>query len=131
LLVGDTKFAVRSHALFHRQGQRPDRRQISGSVREGEYRELLLQLAEQSSAAGIKRALIVRQTASALDPVAALRLITDLRAFGFSPGYRFALLHEAGTQRSIEFAVLAALNRGWQVKAFTDRDIALDWLDER
>jgi hypothetical protein len=103
--------------------------QVSGIATEAEKRQMLADMAMESRSAGVKRALV--ECGSAIDPVAVLALVNELRALGFPTDYKFALVAlNAEGRATSEFAETAAANRGWRMRAFTDNAAALAWLNE-
>ena len=87
---------------------------------------MLLEIARESRNAGVEGALIGCD--SALDPASVLSLVGGLGGMGFPAAYKFALLATPGARETAEFAETAGMNRGWRVRAFTDRSLAIAWL---
>ncbi|HEY6821884.1 MAG TPA: hypothetical protein VI321_07670 [Burkholderiales bacterium] len=101
---------------------------ISGTATESEKRQMLAALVQESTKAGLTHALLL--CSSPLDSVSILALMNDLGAIGFPANYKFAVLvSDEKTRETADFAETAAVNRGWQLKSFTDRAQAIAWLD--
>ena len=105
---------------------------VSGAPSEADARRMLVEMCRRSVEANVDAALLELRLAYGLDPVAVFGLVRELASIGFPPTYRFALLllDEAAAE-SAQFGETAALNRGWQVKLFRQREPALAWLEGR
>jgi hypothetical protein len=89
---------------------------------------MLVDMARESKTAGVARALL--ECNSPLSPASVLSLVGSLGDIGFPADYKFALLttHE-GARETAEFAETVGMNRSWRIRSFTDRGLALSWLD--
>ena len=105
---------------------------LSGAPTEADARRMLVELRRSSIEAKVDCALFELQVAFGLDPVTVFALVRDLMSIGFPVTYRFALLllDEAAAE-SAQFGETAALNRGWQVRVFRERQPAIAWLEAR
>lgn len=101
---------------------------VAGRSTESDKRHMLSEVARQSKDAGLASVLL--ECSSGLDPASTLSLVNDLQALGFPNNTKIAVLAANDEAReTAEFAETAALNRGWRVQSFTERRVAMAWLD--
>ncbi len=105
---------------------------VSGSPTEQECMSLLSEMRRRSAESNAEHALVEVQVAFGLDLVATMSLVNELETLGFSRSFKIALLLlDESAREAVEFAELAATNRGRPLRVFTDRASALAWLAPR
>ncbi len=93
---------------------------------------LLSEMRRRSAESNAEHALVEVQVAFGLDLVATMSLVNELETLGFSRSFKIALLLlDESAREAVEFAELAATNRGRPLRVFTDRASALAWLAPR
>jgi hypothetical protein len=78
---------------------------------------------------GVDRALLdTRKVRSHLKPNEILELVKLFREVGFTHGHKLAFLHTEEQGRRVRTFTFLTAMQGWQVRAFSDFEKAIDWL---